>query len=320
MFDQLNFQERLIQRSRQGIAILAIAALLSMTAIWAANAADKFGEWDAPASMESIPGTSTEFNTAFNDGCPYQSPDGLSFYMASNRPGGFGGQDIWIAYRDSRDDPWGAPVNAGEPINSAFDDFCPTPVRGFGLYFVSARPHPEGCGGPDIYFSRKNPKKGWTEPENLGCDINSPAGEASPSYFEDEEGNEVLYFSSNRPGGFEPGGSDSDIYFSVNFGPAQLAPDVNTAQDDFRPNVSKNGREIYFDSNRPGGIGGFDIWTSVRDATSLGWDTPTNVAVVNSAANETRASLSWDGRQLVLGSNRPGVEGQADIFVTTRSR
>jgi Tol biopolymer transport system component len=304
-------------------AVLTVGPCFALAALFLGSivSASHFGPWQSAVSMEaSTADTHPDFNTAFNDGCPYQAPDGLSFYMASNRPGGFGGQDIWIATRASANDAWGAPVNAGEPINSAFDDFCPTPVRGHGLFFVSARPHPDGCGGPDIYFSRLT-QDGWTDPGNLGCQINSSAGEASPSYFEDDNGNEILYFSSNQTGGFALGGSDSDIYYSVNFGPAQLVPGINSAQEDFRPNVQKDGREIVFDSNRPGGFGGQDIWTSLRESTADGWAAAENLGpAINSASNETRASLSWDAEQLVFGTDRPGVEGQADIFVSTRTR
>ena len=280
--------------------------------------AEHFSEWGVPVNAESVPGTSSDFNTPFNDGCPYQAPDGLSFFMASNRLGGLGGQDIWVARRASEDDAWGAPENLGEPVNSSADDFCPTPVRGHGLFFVSARAG--GCGGPDIYFTRLNQGL-WDAPLNLGCGINSAFGEASPAYFEDESGRSILYFSSARPDGFEPGGVDSDIYFSVDFGVAQLAPGLNTGSDDSRPNVRKDGREIVFDSNRPGGIGGIDIWTSRRDTTDDDWLSPSNLgALINSTANETRASLSWDGLQLVFGSNRAGVEGMADIFVSRREK
>ena len=59
--------------------------------------------------------------------------------MASNRPGGKGGLDIWVARRDSVDEPFGAPENLPAPINSAADDFCPTPLRGGRLLFVSRR-------------------------------------------------------------------------------------------------------------------------------------------------------------------------------------
>ena len=64
-------------------------------------------------------GNSAEVNTPALDGCPIQSPDDLSLYIASNRPGGRGGLDIWVATRSSTSSPWGAPTNLGEPVNSA---------------------------------------------------------------------------------------------------------------------------------------------------------------------------------------------------------
>lgn len=295
---------------------IGLAALLILSSVVSAQ---HFSEWGAPVNAESIPGTSSEFNTPFNDGCPIQAPDGLSFFMASNRPGGLGGQDIWVARRANKGDAWGAPENLGAPVNSSADDFCPSPVRGHGLFFVSARAD-DGCGGADIYFTRLVNGE-WQQPQNLGCGINSSAGEASPSYFEDDYGNAFLYFSSNRTDGFEPGGSDSDIYFSLNFGPAQLAPGLNTASNDFRPNVRKDGLEIVFDSDRTPTLGGFDIWTASRQSIYDNWFAPVHLeAPINSAANETRASLSWDGLQLVFGSNRAGVEGMADIFVSRREK
>ena len=147
----------------------------------------RFSDWSTPVNAESIPGTNSEFNTPFNDGCPIQAPDGLSLFIASNRPGGMGGQDIWVSYRTSRTAPYGAPQNLGAPVNTAADDFCPSPVPGNGLYFVSSRVQAGACGGPDLYFTRFRNNL-WTEPENLGCDINSAAGEASPSYFVNEGG------------------------------------------------------------------------------------------------------------------------------------
>ncbi len=304
-----------------------ICTLLVVLSLGTAASGQTFSDWSAPVSVESIPGTSSEFNTPFNDGCPIQAPDGLSFFIASNRPGGMGGQDIWVAYRTSRTAPYGAPQNLGAPVNSSADDFCPTPVPGNGLYFVSSRVQASACGGPDIYFTRFR-NNVWTEPDNLGCDINSSAGEASPSYFVNEGGQSILYFSSARPGGFEPGGTDSDIYFSVNFGPAQLAPNLNTASEDTRPNVRNDGREIVFDSNRPGTLGGNDIWTASRASTAGDWSAPLHFAgPINTAASETRASLSFDGLTMVFGSTRPGSEldpvtglPSNDVYVSTRQQ
>ncbi len=297
-----------------------LLSMLAALTFGSVISAQHFGEWSAPVNAEAIPGTSLELNTEFNDGCSIQAPDGLSLFIASNRPGGFGGQDIWVARRASPDEPYGAPENLGATINSDADDFCPSPVRGKGLFFVSARIRPDSCGGADMYFARENGGV-YEESQILGCDINSTAGEASPSYFEDDSGNSYLYFSSKRAGGFEPGGADSDIYFSLNFGAAQLAPGLNTASDDFRPNVRKDGREIVFDSNRAGGLGGFDIWTATRESIYDAWLSPVHLdAPINSPANETRASLSWDGLTMVFGSNRPGGEGMADVYVTTREK
>jgi hypothetical protein len=291
--------------------------------------AQKFSEWSAPVNAESISGTSSELNTPYHDGCPIQSPDGLSLYIASNRPGGLGGQDIWVAHRSSTDAPWGAPEHLPFPVNSAADDFCPSPTRGHRLFFVSSRGGEDSCGGADIYVTRFG-DNGWEEPLNLGCQINSLAGEASPSYFEDESGHAILYFSSNRVGGFSfPEGimPDSDIYFSVDFGPAQLDPVLNTLSDDSRPNVRHNGREIVFDSTRMGTLGGPDIWTAVRESIEVDWSAPVHFdAPINSAASETRASLSWDGLTMNFGSTRSGSElglnflPSNEVYVTTREK
>lgn len=283
-------------------AVLTLSIAGTATALYA----KEFGGWSAPVSAEV--GSHHNLNTAFNDGCPILSPDGLSLYMATNRDGGLGGQDIWIARRDSVTDGWGEPVNAGAPVNSAVDDFCPTPVRGRRLFFVSKRDDENG----DIYETRLD-RDGWRVPTRLGTDVNSPAQEWSPSYFEDEAGNEVLYFSSTRAGG-------QDIYASTNYGPAQAVTELNTTFDDARPNVRRDGREIVFDSTRPFTLGGPDIWIATRPDTASPWSAPEHLAHLSSSAGDTRASLSWDGTFMVFGSGRSGGEGQADIYVSTRPR
>jgi hypothetical protein len=101
-----------------GIATLSIAG--------AAAAGLSASAWTTAQKIDEIAGNHSDLNTPQLDGCPIQSPDGLSLYVASNRPGGKGGLDIWIATRSSTTAPtapWGAPVNLGEPVNSAADDF-----------------------------------------------------------------------------------------------------------------------------------------------------------------------------------------------------
>jgi WD40-like Beta Propeller Repeat len=119
------------------------AATLSLAG---AALAMHFSPWATAQKIDEIGGNSSELNTPAVDGCPIQSPDGLSLYMASNRPGGRGGLDIWMATRSSTSAPWGAPQNLREPVNSAADDFCPTPVGKGGLFFVSREALPGACG------------------------------------------------------------------------------------------------------------------------------------------------------------------------------
>jgi len=303
-------------RGRTRIAkagLVAGSAVLLSAMLIGSMAAASYTPWAPATNAESVAGTSAELNTASLDGCPIQSPDGLSLYIASDRPGGLGGIDIWVAHRTSGEARYGAPVNLGAPVNSPADDFCPTPVRGNGLYFVSSRSVPAACGGADIYFARENPAHGWTTPENLGCDVNSTAGEAGPSYVE-ADGRVFLYFSSGP-----------DIFMSERDGDGSwgvpiAVTELNSASSDLRPNVSKNGLEIVFDSNRPGTLGGQDLYFASRTSVDAAWSAPVNGGPnLNTTANETRGSFSWDGTTLYFG-RAPGPEGMSDVFFSTREK
>jgi WD40-like Beta Propeller Repeat len=298
------------------VAIVAVVGSMAMPAD-----AAHFSAWAPAQKVDEIAGNSPELNTPVMDGCPIQSPQSLSLYLASNRPGGLGGLDIWVAHRESTDAPFGAPVNLGAPVNSAADDFCPTPVRGGGLFFVSRRTTAESCGLGDIYFARLNPVHGWVAPEHLACapeGPNSSLDEMGPSYVE-IDGQALVYFSSSSAS--VPG----DIYVSerladASFGPAAPVSALNSAGNDIQPNVRKDGREIVFSSNHshPGAQGGQDLYVSTRESIDDAWSAPVNLgAAVNTGAAETRPSLSWDARTLLFG-RAPGPEGMSDIYLATR--
>jgi hypothetical protein len=308
-------------------AVLVALASIAASAVALASAGE-FSSWSTATRVEDAPGTDPAFNGAALDGCPFISRDGKRFYMASNRTGGLGGIDIWVSTRVSVGDPWGAPVNVGAPVNSPANDFCPTIARdGHLFYFVSNREG--GCGGDDIYTTRLRPD-GWDPVENLGCDVNSAANEASPFPLPERNGGPVLYFSSNRAGGFSDEGpgavtGDSDLYESEShgglFGTPQLVPGANGAADDGQPNVRRDGLELFFFSTRSGTIGLADLYSATRSSGSDPWSAPVNLGPdVNSTAAETRPSLSWDGTTLYFGSTRPGGEGSSDHYVTTRTR
>jgi hypothetical protein len=282
--------------------------------------------WSTAQKIDEIAGNSSELNTASLDGCPIQSPDGLSLYMASNRPGGKGGLDIWVAARSSTTAPWGAPANLGEPVNSAADDFCPTPVGTKGLFFVSREALPGACGQGDIYFTHRNGAGVWAEPERLLCapaGPNSALDEQGPSFVDlsgKVRGRKLLYFSRSSVTPSVPGEIFvSSRELSSRFGTATAVAELNDATaNDIQPNVRADGLEVVFSSNRPGGLGGQDVWVSTRSTAGDPWSAPINPgAVVNTGAGETRPSLSRDGKQLLFG-RAPGPEGNSDIYVTTR--
>ena len=73
-------------------SLLVVGAIMVLAIAASPVAAKSYGAWAPAQSLESLPGSSSEVNTASNDGCPIQAPDGLSLYMATNRPGRIGHQ------------------------------------------------------------------------------------------------------------------------------------------------------------------------------------------------------------------------------------
>ena len=287
-------------------------AALTLLVAASATASTGSGPWGPAEKIDEVDGNHAALNTPSVDGCPILSPDGRSLYMASNRPGGHGGLDIWVAHRDGAGEPFGEPENLPAPINSAANDFCPTPLRGKRLLFVSNRQTAESCGMGDIYLARNNPKHGWRDPQHLACGPdgpNSKLDEQGPSMV-GIDGVEHLFFSSSAPG--VPG----DIFLSRDFGPASPVAELNTPGNDIQPNVRKDGLEVVLSSQN--GANGQDIYSATRASTDEPWSAPVNLgSAVNTAANETRPSLSWDAHTLLFG-RAPGPEGMSDIFVSTR--
>ncbi len=309
----------------------AVVALL--TAVTTAAGGPHYSEWSPAQKLDEVNRNHADINTPSLDGCPILSPDGKSLYIASDRPGGKGGLDIWVAHRKNKSGRFGAPVNLPAPINTESADFCPTPVRG-GLYFVSRRVTSESCGLGDIYFVRHR-RSGWGTPVHLGCEPRGPntdLDEQGPSLVH-LRGRTFLYFSRSVP--VPPGtiAVPGDIYVSRlgprGFGSATAVEALNDATaNDIQPNIRRDGLEIVFSSSRPGWQGSQDIWVATRASTRAPWSAPVNVGPnVNTAAAETRPSFSRSARTLLFG-RAPGEETapgqttpvQSDIYISTRER
>jgi outer membrane protein OmpA-like peptidoglycan-associated protein/Tol biopolymer transport system component len=147
------------------------------------------GRWTPPANMGA------PVNTSAWESQPSLSADGHTLYFASNRPGGLGGNDIWVTRRQA-DGKWSVPRNLGAPLNTKEHDEAPfIHPDGRTLYFMS-KGHP-GMGGYDLYYSRYDAEGEWTEPVNLGYPINTKANEGALVVSLDGR---TAYFASDRLG------------------------------------------------------------------------------------------------------------------------
>jgi Tol biopolymer transport system component len=276
-------------------------------------------------------------NTTLADVTPAISKNGLSLYFSARPATGLGDFDIYVSRRASLDAAWGPPHRLGGAVNSIGDEAEPVlSTDGHRLYFSSNR---GGMGGTDLYVSRRRDKRdefGWEAPVNLGSGVNTAANEESPTFYEDDAtGTLTMYFESDRPGGL----GDWDIYTSTllpdgTFGPAVVVAALSSTFRDRQPTVRRDGREIFFTSNRPapGRVGMLDLMVATRARTSDAWSPPVYLGpVVNGPFVDGSPGLSFDGATLYFHSNGRNDTGPCfgpnggppcafDIWVSSRSK
>ena len=218
------------------------------------------GKWSKAINM------GPPINTYGNEGAQCISADGqtLIFTACSEYDGypggrkGFGSCDLFIA-KKLANGSWSVPENMGKPINTDSWESQPTlSSDGQTLYFVSNRAG--GKGSADIWKCTKNELGKWSNLVNLGDSINTPGFDESPFIHPD---NKTLYFVSDS----WPGMGSRDIYLSRlkkdgSFSaPMNLGYPINTGENERDLIVSANGRTAYFSSERPGGMGGLDLYS-----------------------------------------------------------
>ena len=127
--------------------------------------------WSEPKNL------GPRINSDFWDSAPSISPDGQALYFCSNRTGGYGGIDIYVAYRNEKG-YWNEAINMGPTINTAADEQAPfIHADNRSLYF-SSNGWP-GFGGSDLFVARKKLDGNWSTPMNLGYPINTYENEGS---------------------------------------------------------------------------------------------------------------------------------------------
>lgn len=159
------------------------------TDIWVSDWVD--GEWTEPSNLDA------PINSPFSDHCLYFAGENWEFaYWTSTRPGGFGGNDIWMSQRVNGD--WGEAVNLGPNVNSAMSEHHSLPSEdGHSLYITTTRD--EGFGGEDIYVTTRDDEGNWSAIVNLGAAVNSDQNDRCPAFSPDYE---YFFFDSERRAGF----------------------------------------------------------------------------------------------------------------------
>jgi outer membrane protein OmpA-like peptidoglycan-associated protein/tetratricopeptide (TPR) repeat protein len=154
-----------------------------------------FNEWDLQTEEFFSFNAGVDAEKPFSTGQPFLSSDGMTLYFASNRPGGYGGYDLYVSYK--KRSGWTQPKNLGPNVNSPGNEMCPYLTSSGKLFFSSDWHH--GFGGMDIFVSEASENdQQWSIPQNLGQTINSPYDEL---YFIFDDSSATAWFSSNRMGG-----------------------------------------------------------------------------------------------------------------------
>lgn len=297
-----------------GVAVLGILAgcdgwsILVEPAVYR-QGASAIAEWSPPVGLGEV-------NSPHTDVAPALSADGLTLYFSSDRPGGAGGFDLWMARRTSVSGPWGAAVNLGPEVNSSADETAPNLSADGGLLLLTSN-RAGGLGGNDIWAARRSDPRdhlGWQQPLNIGAGVNGPGSDAGPHLRVGE-----LYVESHRAGG-PPDIFVADVDLAGEVGSAVLVAELSSGSHDGGPGPRSDGLEMAFHSNRTASVNGsFDLWMAARNDRAEEWTTPLNLGRgINTAFAEIEPFLSSDGQTLLFASDRPGGAGGLDLYVTTR--
>lgn len=198
-------------------------------------------------------------------------------------------EDLMISTRINGE--WIPAQSLSKDINTPFNEGASTiSADGRTLIFTSCEGRPS-FGSCDLYITYREGNK-WSKPENLGATINSRYWESQPSLSADGR---VLYFASNRPGGF----GKRDLWVSKLrrngwSPPSNLGKDVNTQYDETTPFIHVNGKTLFFSSEGHPGLGGFDLFVTHKKDTA--WSVPTNLGYpVNTRFDEISLFINAGG-------------------------
>ncbi len=258
------------------------------------------------ADPQLVPGINTESSESY----AWLSADELTLYLTTDRAGGAGNNDLWVATRSARDTAFATPTLL--PISTAANEMRATLTADeLQLFaFVNSEADPDS----DIVVARRGSTSapfGAFEPiPVLTTDWldEDPCVDASGT---------TLYFASLRD-------QSSALYrttrasASAPFETPTRIVELDTADYEYSPVVSADGLEIVFSADRPGGPGQMDLWTARRGATSEAFGEQ-HRAAVSGTTTEWPVWISSDRCRLYfVATDRAGGLGSRDVWVASR--
>ncbi len=206
-----------------------------------------------------------------------------------------------------------------DSINTINDEYLPSiTVDGGVLIFTRAYAN-YGRRVEDFFISEKDTSGNFRNAQFLEGPFNTAENEGAQCTTAD--GNYLLFTACNRTDGF----GSCDIYYSYKVHgswtqPINLGENINTDYWETQPAISPDGNTLYFVSNRPGGVGGMDLWKSTKSSSGE-WYRPTNMGVnINTTKDEMSPFIHWDGETLYFGSNGWQGVGGFDLFKSEKNK
>ncbi len=263
-----------------------------------------------------------KINSEYPDYAPTISEDEKFMAFTSRRPGENANDRLAedheyyeeILVSEQVNGIWTAARNPGAPLNT-------------GYHNASVNISPDGTeliiyhdtGGGDLLLSNRKKDGTWSSPQPMEG-INTEFLESSATITQDDK---MIYFTSNRPGGY--GGTD---IYSCELGKGgrwvnikNLGPLINTELDEEGVFISASGQHLYFSSNGLAGMGDLDIYRSTYDPSTKEWGEPVNLGYpINSVENDIYFVLTADEKFAYISSLRRENLGEQDIYKVDMSR
>ncbi len=277
-------------------------------------------QYAAPLNVQ-ITNLGDSINSQYPDFSPVMSPDEHMLIYTTRRPSTTGGmkdvfgyyhEDVVVSYKDFNG-VWSSPKSLSENINSGNME-ASVNITADGQTLIVYKDDGTGTGG-NIYYSTYDGKE-WSALKEFGSDVNTKYWESHACLNKDQS---VLYFSSNRPGGY--GGKD--IYRCIKLPNGKwskaynMGPVINTEADEDGAFIHPDGTTFFFASNGHKTMGGYDImFTTISEENTFG--EITNIGYpINTTDDDVFYISSVDGKRGYFSSAKDGGYGEKDIYMVS---